>query len=74
MRVKNIDEKFSGELGSSWMEFVDEYLQMGRDYSLPPTQKCRYIHNILSGDAKHYDLDRIDGYATSFQQAVGVIQ
>ena len=74
MRLKDRDKKFSAALGESWMEFVDEYLQIGRDYSLSPTQKLQYMHNILSGDAKRYYLDRIDGYATSFQQAVELIE
>lgn len=74
MRLNNGDKKFSEALGESWMAFVDEYLPIGRDYSLSPTQKLQYLHSILSGDSKIYYLERIDGYATSFQQAVEMIE
>ena len=74
MRLKERDRKFSGGLGESWVEFVDEYLQICRDYSLSPTQKFQYMHNLLAGDAKRYYLDKIYVYATSFQQAVEVIE
>ena len=68
MRLKDREKRFSGALGGSWMEFVDEYMQVCRDYSLSPTQKLQYMHNLLSGDAKRFYLDRVDGYATSYQQ------
>lgn len=32
------------------------------------------MHNILSGDAKRFYLDRVDGYATSFQQAIDLVE
>ena len=73
MRLKDNEKKFSGELGESWMEFVDEYLQICRDYALSPTQKLQYLHNLLRGDAKRFYLDKVDGYATGFQQAVQII-
>lgn len=41
MRLKERDKKFSGPLGESWMEYVDEYLQVCRDYALSPTQKLQ---------------------------------
>lgn len=52
MRLKQRENKFSGDLGEAWMEFVDEYLQISRDYSLTPVQKLQYLHNLLRGDAK----------------------
>lgn len=73
MRLKDTNSKFSGELGQSWMEYVDEYTQICRDYSLSPAQKLQYLHNLLHGDAKRFYLDKIDGYATGFQQAVAMV-
>lgn len=32
------------------------------------------MHNLLSGDAKRFYLDRVDGYATSYQQAIDLIE
>ena len=73
MRLKEKDKKFGGELGESWMEYVDEYLQICKDYSLSPPQKLRYLHNLLRGDAKRFYLDRVENYATQFQQAVQLV-
>lgn len=73
-RLKDRDKKFSGALGESWMEFVDKYIQVYRDYALSPTQKLQYMHNLLSGDAKKFCLDRVDGYATFYQQAFDRIE
>lgn len=73
MRLKDNDKKFSGDLGENWMEFVDEYTQIARDYSLNPPQKLQYLHNLFRGDAKRFFLDRIASYATTFQQAVEMV-
>lgn len=56
------------------MEFVDEYLQICRDYRLSQQQKLQYLHNITRGDAKRFYLDSVDNYATIFQQAVDMIE
>ena len=74
MRPKERDKKFSGDLGESWMEFVDEYSQISRGYNLNPSQKLQYLDNLLNGDAKRYYLDKVDGYASSFQQAVSMLE
>ena len=74
MRLRDGDKTFSGALGESWMEFFDEYIHVCRDYALSPTQKLQYMHNLLSGDAKRFYLDRVDGYATSYQQAIDLIE
>ena len=52
MRLKDRDKKFSGDLSDSWMEYVDDCLQLCRDHSLSPSQKLQYQHNLLQGDAK----------------------
>ena len=39
MRFRDVREKLSGNLRESWMEYVAEYQQMGRDYNLTPRQK-----------------------------------
>lgn len=73
MRLKDSDKKFTGNLGECWMEFVDEYQQIARDYKLSQTQKYQYLHNILAKDAQRFYLDRVENYATNFQQAVDMI-
>ena len=44
------------------------------DYGISVTQKLQYMHNLLRGDAKRFYLDKIDGYATYFNQAVGIVE
>ena len=56
------------------MEFVDEYFQISRGYNLGPFQKLQYLQNVLHGDAKRFYLDKVDGYATAFQQAVAMLE
>ena len=29
------------------MEYVDDYLQLSKDYSLTRSQKLQYLHNLL---------------------------
>ena len=74
MRLKEREKKFSGDLGESWMEFVNEYSQISRDYNLGPSQKLQYLQNLLHGDAKRFYLDEVDGHATTFQQAVTMLE
>ena len=53
---------------------MDEYSQIKRDYNLGPSQKLPYLHNLLHGDAKRFYLDKVDGYATGFQQAIAMLE
>lgn len=74
MRLKDKDRKFSGAIGECWMEFVDEYKQISRDYGLSMTQKWQYMQNLLRGDAKRFYFDKVDGYATGFNQTVDIVE
>ena len=66
--------KFHGNVGECWQEYVDEYRRVARDYGLTQHQKLDYLHNLLSGDAKRFYLDVVDGYASGFQQIVEMVQ
>lgn len=48
MRLREKDKTFSSDLGESWMEYVDEYLQLSRDYSLTPSLKSVNICTTYS--------------------------
>lgn len=61
MRLKEREKTFSADLGESWVEFVDEYSHISRDYNLNPSQKLQYLHTLLHGDAKSFFLDKVDG-------------
>ncbi|GAB0496233.1 hypothetical protein MMPV_007545 [Pyropia vietnamensis] len=73
MRFRDQASKFSGNLGESWSEFVAEYQQVARDYELTASQKLQYLHNLLRGDAKRFFLDRVQGTAATFAQAVDMV-
>ena len=73
MRLKERDKKFSGDLGESWAEYVADYEQISRDYNLSVSKKLQYMHNLFRDDAKRFYLNNVDGYATSFKQAVEMI-
>lgn len=73
MCVKDSDSKFGGDLGECWSEYVDSYIQIARDYNLTMDQKLQYLHNALSKDALRFYLNAVQPYATTFQQAVAMI-
>lgn len=73
MRFRDPASKFSGNLGEAWMEYVAEYQQVARDYDLSQEQRFQYMHNIMSGDAKRFYLDKVQAYASSFSQAVDMV-
>ena len=54
MSLKEKDRKCSGAIGECWMEFVDEYKQITRDYGLSQTQKLQYMHTLQRQDAKRF--------------------
>lgn len=73
MRFRDPTSKFSGSLGEAWMEYVVESQQVARDYDLSQEQRFQYMHNIMSGYAKRFFLDKVQSYATFFSQAVDMV-
>lgn len=74
MRFQERDKKLAGELGQYCQEYVDDYRQVARDYKMNQEQKLRYLHKLMQVYAKRYYLDVVDGYATTFQQAVDLVE
>ena len=74
MRFKDENSKFSGSIGYFFQDYVSDYLQAARDYDLSSTQKLQLMHNIFTGDAKLYYYDRLECYASGFNQAVDMIK
>lgn len=72
--MKESQKKISGEFHESWMEYVDEYLEIYREYNLTPPHRPQFLHNLLRIDAKRYFLDKIGEYATSFQQDIQMLE
>lgn len=58
MRLKDTARKFIGAIGECWMEYVDDYKQIARDYNLSVTQKLQYMHSGLRSDAKMFYLEK----------------
>jgi len=73
MRFRDPSAKFSGGIGESWMEYVGDYQQVARDYSLTATQKLQFLHNIDTGAAKRYYLNHVQAFASTFAQAVEMV-
>lgn len=73
MRLKDSDQKFSRDLGECWMNFVDDYSQVSRDYGLSPQQKLQYLLNLLINEAKRFYLAEVEKYAKTFQLAAEMI-
>lgn len=70
MRIKYSYKKLTRDLGEHWMDFVDEYMMITRDSYLSPSQKFQYLQNEISKDPQCFYLDRVQNYATTFQQAL----
>lgn len=45
MRPNNLESKFDGDLGESWSEYVDSYIQIAKDYNFSMDHKLHYLHN-----------------------------
>lgn len=58
--------KFSGEIKG----FLDEYDFVGHEFGLSEEQKLRYLHNLLSGDAKRFNLSEMEPLASFFVDGV----
>lgn len=73
VRLKNVEQKFSGSLGKCWMKSVDEYQKIARGYKLNTAQKLQYLRNILCKDAQRFYMSYVQKDAVLFQQALHMI-
>lgn len=73
-RYRDIATRFSGEPDQVWSEFVQDYLLMARDNHLSVEQRYQYLHYVLAGDAKRFYLNTVQGHATTFTEAVAMIE
>lgn len=62
-----------GDLCENWMD-VDEYAQIARDFNINQNSRLQYHNKVLRGDTKSFYLDLIDEYATTYRQAIDMIQ
>lgn len=73
IRLQREENKFRGEIGQSWNEYVSGYMQVARDHGLTPQQNLLYLQNILDGDAKRFYFDSVDNHVHTFNHAVELI-
>lgn len=73
MRLKDYEQKFSGDLGQCWQDFVDNYEQISEDYNLNEEQKLQYLHNLMSKDAHRFYLEKVKPNAKTYVDAVIMI-
>lgn len=70
MRFLDKEATLSCDLGESRIEFVAEYVHVKRYYALTPSQKMKYLHNLLRDDLKRFYLDRVDNEVKNFIEAI----
>lgn len=46
---------------------------MVRDYNMKSEQRYLFLHNLLSGDAKRYGSNNVQGDAADFEEAIALI-
>lgn len=49
MRLRNNEKKFSGDTSECWQEYVDEYSQVSRHYSLSPPKSSNSCTSCFRG-------------------------
>lgn len=59
MQLKDADKNLSGDLRQCWMEFVNEYQRIARDYKLNPARKLQYLRNDLFKDTQRFYVDLV---------------
>lgn len=74
MRLKDADQKFSGDLSECWEDYKDEYEQISEDYNLSDEQKLKYLHNLLRKDAHRFYLESVKPNSETYDNAVELLE
>lgn len=74
MRLKDTDIKSDRDLDECKSQYVHLFQQIIKDFNLSMDQNSKYLHNTLSEDALCFDLDAVQPYTTTYQQAVAMIE
>lgn len=74
MRLKDVDQKFSSDLGEFWQDNVDEYDQVENDYNLSKEQQLQYLHNLVRKDAYRYYLVNLKPKSMTYDEAIQMIE
>lgn len=74
IRPKDKGQKFCGEFGQCWQEFVDDYDQIAEDYNLNEEQQLGYMHNQLSKAAHCSYLGKVKPNVETYAEAKGLIR
>jgi len=70
VRFKDERAKFGGTKDQWWPDFVSTYNLVCRDYALSPRLKLQFLHNLLTGAAKVFLLDKVLPVASTYEDAV----
>ena len=70
VRFKDERAKFGGTKDQWWPDFVSTYNLVCCDYALSPRLKLQYLHNLLTGAAKVFLLDKVLPVASTYEDAV----
>lgn len=74
MRLRDAEQKFSGDLSECWEDYQDEYEQISEDYNLSNEQKFKYLHNFLRKDAHRFYLDSVKPNSKPYADAVTLLE
>jgi len=73
MRFKDKAAKFSCGLGEAWMGVCGRLPAGEPGLQFDRVAEAPFLHNLLYGDAKHFYLENVQAFATSFNQAVELV-
>lgn len=73
LRFKDEKSKFTGAIGESWSDYLNEYLYACNDYSVTNDKRLQYLYHILKDDAKNFYNDNIKGKVSSFQETCAIM-
>lgn len=68
------NDKYNGKLGENLSEAISNYREACRDYELTLDQRLAFLHHLFGGDAKRFFRERVEGRATSYAEAVAMMQ
>ena len=74
IRFKEQDKKFSGAIGESWDEFLQEFKAALNECDVTHTQASKLFHHILTGEAKRFYYAQLHNHALSFEDLVNGIR
>ncbi len=68
--VRLKDVRYNGDITQSVLECIQTYQRVPSDYGLDGSQKLKYLHNILDGEAMGFYKSHTQPVATSYADGI----